>query len=164
MLNATPVASGDPLFETDLNTELTITDPALGVLANDFDAEGDSLLHAGVLTFAQDINDGMQLVYRSDASGRAIIQVDTFLTAGTAIPNSITASLVFDGVSRGSVEYTSMSGLSAGDPIRFAMQTDEFDTGMYDWTMTVELDYGSSRTTQTYQGQQAHFGFLLRGS
>ncbi len=48
----------------------------------------------------------LNLVCLSDAIPAVLVPVETFLTSGTTIPNSITANLTIGGVSSGDVNYS----------------------------------------------------------
>jgi YD repeat-containing protein len=119
---------------------------------------GDNPLRTGALTLDQLLSAGLNLTYRSDGVGLPVVAVDTFLSTGTAIPNSITATLTFGGVSGGAATFNT-SGMSTGTTYRFAVQAaagvSSLATGMYDWTLELVANYSGSTLTRSYSGKQA---------
>lgn len=228
VLNATPFINHDLGFETALNTTLTISNTADGVLDNDLDAEGTTLsaskvsdptngtltfnsngtftyvpdtgfegvdtftytasdgtntsiaatvqvtvgdgltgqlngdrratglLADGVVRTSQPIGSGLELVYASDTIPVVLVPLETMIASGTTIPDSITANLTIDGVSSGDVTFNN-TGLATGEPLRFVLRslTTTSSTGMYDWTIDVDLEYSGSTLSRTFTGSQA---------
>ena len=97
----------------------------------------------------------MSLTYRSDSIPSVLVPVETFLPAGTPIPNSITANLTIAGVSSGDINFDN-TGLSTGDPLRIVLRSlpTSAATGMHDWSMDVTLNYSGSSETVTFTGSQ----------
>ncbi len=123
----------------------------------DENGAADNFLHSGVLNLKQPLGGGVNLVYRSDTTPVVMIPIETFLTPGTAIPDSVTASLTINGTNS-VTRLFSNANLSTGEPLRFVQQvvTANAATGMYDWNATITLKYtGSNDIVQTFTGQQA---------
>ena len=111
----------------------------------------------GANMLSQPLTLGQKLVYNSNTEPRPVVVVETSLRSAASVPTSIEAQLTFGGVSGSTVTY-STSGLSAGDPLRFALQIDgsSLRTGYYDYTFTLTAKYsGSSDVVQTFTGSQA---------
>ena len=144
---------GTSTFSRSVRVQIAVGN---GLSGNHLRAEriSDNGLHSGNLTLIQPLTDGMQLNYRSDSLGTAIVPVETFLTPGTVIPNSIKAQLTFGGVDQGTVNY-STSGLTTGTPLRFAIQAKNLATGMFNWQMNITLEYSSSSIVRSFSGIQA---------
>ena len=116
----------------------------------------DNPLHSGILSLAQPLGSGVNLIYRSDTTPVLLVPVETFLTSVTSIPNSVTATLTIDSVN--STSYFSNSNLTTDEPLRIVGRavTTSQATGMYDWDLTITLKYnGSSDIVRTFSGQQA---------
>ncbi len=79
------------------------------------------------------------------------IAVETTLLSTASVPDSIEATLTFNGVSQGTVTYTN-TGLTAGMPLRFALAADGtgLSTGMYGWSMDIVTKYGGTSHTHTF--------------
>lgn len=123
--------------------------------ADNVSQNGSLLDGANVIT--QSLGKDLNLIYRSDTSLiKPIIAVETTLLSGASIPDSIEATLTFNGVSQGTVTYTN-TGLTAGTPLRFALAADGtgLATGMYGWQMDIVTKYGGTSHTHTFTGQQA---------
>lgn len=118
----------------------------------------DNPLHTGALTLVQPLTQGEALVYSSASLSAPIVAVDAFLATGTTIPNSITATLTFGGVTGSAVTF-STSGMSTGTVYRYAVQaasgTLSLATGMYDWSLELVANYTGSTLSRTYSGKQA---------
>jgi len=111
----------------------------------------------GANVLSQPLTLGQQLIYNSNTEPRAVVAIETSLQAGASVPTSIEAQLSFGGISGSTVTY-STSGLSAGNPLRFALQVDgaSLSTGYYDYTVTLTAKYsGSADVVQTFTGSQA---------
>ena len=110
----------------------------------------------GGLAVSQDLSQGMGLNYRSDSYPRPVVEIETSLISGSTVPNSITAQLTFGGITGSAITY-STSGLSAGSPLRFALQLDAstLSTGHYDYTVTLTANYTGSTSVSTFTGSQA---------
>ncbi|MEM9412619.1 MAG: Ig-like domain-containing protein, partial [Planctomycetota bacterium] len=149
-------------YTTDgtLNSEIKTVSIAVGeglsAKLNGEDRTQSSFLHDGDLALSQPIGSGMSLEYRSDTVPISIIPIETFLTPGTAIPNSITVNLTVGGVNSGAVNYGTF-GMEVGTPYIFNVRalTQGKSTGMYDWTATFDLNYSGSTTTRTFTGKTA---------
>jgi YD repeat-containing protein len=116
----------------------------------------DQLLDNGVVSHLQPLGGGMNLVYRSDTDPAVIIPVHTFLASGTSTPDSINAKLTIGGVDSGTVQYN-VTGLTTGVPLRFNLLAfpSSASSGMYDWSVEVNLVYSGSTVTKTFTGQEA---------
>ena len=77
----------------------------------------------GANMLAQRLTLGQQLAYNSNTEPRPVVVVETSLRSVASVPSSIEAQLSFGGVTGSNVTY-STSGLSAGAPLRFALQVD----------------------------------------
>ena len=111
----------------------------------------------GANMLSQPLTLGQKLFYNSNTEPRPVVVVETSLRSAASVPTSIEAQLTFGGVSGSTVTY-STSGLSAGEPLRFALQIDgsSLSTGYYDYTFTLTAKYtGSSDVVQTFTGSQA---------
>ena len=96
--------------------------------------------------------------YRSDAVPSPIIAVEALLVEGANVPDEISVNTTFNGISSGTTIYdVDPQTFDASDPFRFVQRVDapNLDGGMYDWTMTVTLDYGTSTEVVEFTGQQA---------
>lgn len=110
----------------------------------------------GANVLSQPLTLGQKLVYNSNTEPRPVVVVETRLRAAASVPTSIESQLTFGGVSGSTVTY-STTGLSAGDPLRFALQIDgsSLSTGYYDYTFTLTAKYsGSADVVQTFTGSQ----------
>jgi len=231
MMASVPVAQPDPIYSTAVNTDLTVSTSAAGIVNNDFDADGNSLsasvvanpangsliafnssgtftyrpnngfsgidtftykvndgsndsniatvtvavggnfgprtnldevpanamLMTGALTLAQPLSLGHSLVYRSDTvDPHPIVVLETSLLASSSVPDSIDATLTFNGSAQSTVSYTN-TGVAAGDPLRFVLKasTPTLATGYYDWSIELKAWFGSNSYTRTYTGSQA---------
>lgn len=150
-------------YKVDDGTNFSRTKPVqirvgdgLSAKLNDDERTDNGFLHSGSLTLEQPIGSGLSLSYRSDTIPIALVPVETFITPGTTLPNSVTANLTIDGVSSGDVTFNGTS-LSTGDPLRFVLRalTPTSSTGMHDWTMSVKLNYTGSTVTQNFTGSSA---------
>ncbi len=120
-------------------------------------ADTDGALAAtGGLLLMEDVAQDTNLIYRSDSLTRPIITVDTQLPVGGPVPNAISATLTFAGVTGTPVTYAT-AGLSAGQALRFAVQADgsTLPTGMYDYTLAINLTVNGVPVTQAFSGKQA---------
>jgi hypothetical protein len=100
-------------------------------------------LSTGDLILTEQVAPDIELVYRGQSLTKPIIAVDTQLIPGNAIPTAITAQLTFNGVTGSTFSY-SVSGLTSGQALRFALQADgsSLATGMYDYTLRVSTTIG----------------------
>ncbi|MEO8272199.1 MAG: Ig-like domain-containing protein, partial [Aureliella sp.] len=123
---------------------------------NIVDSDSGGLLTTGGLKLSEAITPDQALVYRSDSLAKPIIAVETQLAPGVAVPTAITAQLTFNGVAGTTYSY-SMSGIVAGQPMRFALQADgtALATGMYNYSVSVGTTISGTTTYQTFTGQQA---------
>ena len=122
---------------------------------NEIPLSNANLTGANVLS--QPLTLGQQLIYNSNTEPRPVVAIETSLQAGASVPISIEAQLAFGGINGSTVTY-STSGLSAGAPLRFALQVDgaSLSTGYYDYTVTLTAKYsGSADVVQTFTGSQA---------
>ena len=135
--------------------QVTVGNGLSGQLNSD-EFNSGSLLHDGVLSLTQPLGGGLDLVYRSDTTPVVLVPIETMLTSGTTIPDSVTANLTIDGVSSGNVTFDN-TGLATGEPLRFVLRslTTASTTGMYDWSVTATLNYTSSTLTRTFTGSLA---------
>ena len=139
----------------EATVQVTVGEGLSGALNGE--ENSSNLLHDGALALGQSIGAGLELSYRSDTIPVVLVPIETFITDATTVPDSITAELVIDGVSSGSV-LVADTGLATGEPIRFALRSlpTTSSTGMYDWTITATLEYASSPDiTSTFSGSQA---------
>ena len=143
----------DTSFEA--TAQITVGQGLSGALNQD--TLNSNLMNDGVLAFDQALGGGLSLAYRSDTLPVVLVPIETFITSGTAIPDSITAELTVDGVSSGNVVFNN-SGLQAGEELRFVLRaiTPNTATGMHDWTINATLNYsGSADVTRTFSGSEA---------
>jgi RHS repeat-associated protein len=134
---------GEGDFSSNLPTSTSLDTP--GSIANN-----------GGLQLSESVTPDQTLIYRSNSLTKPIIAVATQLSPGTAVPTSITARLVFNGVAGTSYSY-STSGLVSGQAMRFALQADgsSLATGMYDYSLEVTTTVAGVNATQAFTGKQA---------
>lgn len=110
----------------------------------------------GGLELTEQITPDQSLVYRSDSLARPIIVVETKLAPGVAVPSSISAQLTFNSVAGSSYSY-SMTGITSGQAMRFALQADgtSLATGMYDYSLKVTTTISGVSSDQVFTGKQA---------
>ncbi len=134
--------------------QVTVGDGLTGALNGE--RRDTSLLSDGIVSTSQPIGSGLTLTYASDTIPVVLVPIETIIAAGTTIPDSITANLTIDGVSSGDVTFNN-TGLATGEPLRFVLRslTTSSTTGMYDWSVDVDLEYSGSTLTRTFTGSQA---------
>jgi RHS repeat-associated protein len=85
-----------------------------------------------------------ELVYNSDwINVKPFVQVNIPTDTARALPPSITATLIFNGVTQTAVTYTVGSGISSGDGVTLALQDNTALTGVgaYPWTVLLSMNY-----------------------
>jgi RHS repeat-associated protein len=106
--------------------------------------------------FVQFAERSITAMYLSMANPHPIVRVPTFLPSDRlAAPDSVTATLKFNGVDQGTVYYSG-AGYSPGDDIIFSMQADAtgLPSGRYGWEMTVRYKYGDEVAPVRFIGDQ----------
>ena len=114
----------------------------------------DGTLTDGALLQSQTLTPGQALVYQSNTvDTRPIIMVETSLRADSSVPDEIRAQLTFNGTAGTTYSY-STTGLSPGDPLRFALQADAstLATGRYDWSLKLSAVFSGTPVDHTYAG------------
>ncbi len=119
-------------------------------------AQQNADLKSGNLVLKEALVPGLDLVYRSNATTKPIIVVETQLVTSAGVPTEISAQLTFNGTAGTNYTYTT-SGMASGQALRFALQADgsSLVTGMYDYSVSVGTKYGTTWTYQTFSGKQA---------
>lgn len=119
------------------------------------EAARDGGLLTGELELSEPLTPGLSLVYDSSTRPRPIVVLETFLQDGSAVPNSITTQLTFDGTAGTAYSYDT-TGLGAGDALRFALQAGatSLATGRYAYSVKLTANMSGTPVDRTYTGSQ----------
>jgi YD repeat-containing protein len=170
-----PGSGGDYTLGDD-NTSATVTivnqDDVSGLLNRDIDTESTGQQAQTISNGSVDVNvqegtptvdltltpSGIGPVYNGNTNLQPIISVDMLLPAGP-VPTSLTARLIFGGISAAPVTFdaTDLSDYESGDTLHFVLEgndsiADELATGHYDYTVVFTATVDGQTRTRTVVG------------